>query len=303
MVIERGQDLVILGDSVEVDGTPWFRVYVLPLPTGRSPDDFFTWIPANEGGQDAVSPPVAPTCPTTRDNLSTLAALDPFNRVRCQGTATFTIEGRTGEAALPVWYDTQPNWLGPWAGSGPYSVSLRKDGLVDIRLPPGIERPPLDITIRAHVHVADAASAACRRTDAEQDLPVEAAGDSRLWCAAQLVMERWEPLLGSEDRPFDASAPQLHRFEPSNVCGGVGMDPVTFRTDPARLDPVWLEATPGGEPIMAWFGPEFRAVFQPDLVVIDADGQVVARDGLTVDPDGDLAGHFLCPTGRGLYID
>src|SRR5437773_12452734 len=42
--IERGQDLAILGDPVAVDGTPWFRVYVMPLSTGRSPDDFFTWI-------------------------------------------------------------------------------------------------------------------------------------------------------------------------------------------------------------------------------------------------------------------
>jgi hypothetical protein len=56
--IEVGQDLAILGDPVEVDGTPWFRVYVMPSSTGRSPDDFFTWIPAKERGQDAVSPPV-----------------------------------------------------------------------------------------------------------------------------------------------------------------------------------------------------------------------------------------------------
>jgi hypothetical protein len=116
-------------------------------------------------------------------------------------------------------------------------------------------------------------------------------------------MERWEPVLGPEDRPFDTSAPQLHRFEPSNVCGGIHMGRVTFRTDPSSLDPVWLEWTPGGEPILAWFGPEFRVAFQPDLVVVDAAGQVVARDGLIVDPDGQLAGHLLCPTGRGLYID
>jgi hypothetical protein len=301
--IERGQDLAILGDPVEVDGTPWFRVYVMPLSTGRSPDDFFTWIPAKESGQDAVSPPVGATCPPTRDNLSTLAALDPFSRARCQGAATFSIEGRTWDAVLPVWYDTKPNWLGPWRGSGPYSVSLHNDGLVDVRLPPGLERPPLDITIRADLHVADAASAACQRRDSTQGLPVESAEESRLWCAVQIVMERWDPLLGSEDRPFDASSPQLHRSEPSNICAGVGTGLLTFRTDPSRLDPVWLEATPGGQPILAWFGPEFRTAFEPDLVVVDAAGQVVARNDLTVDPDRLLAGHFLCMTISGLYIN
>jgi hypothetical protein len=246
---------------------------------------------------------VGSTCPTTRDNLSTLAALDPFSRARCQGAATFTIEGRTWEAVLPVWYDIQPNWLGPWTGPGPYSVSLRKAGLVDVRLPPGLEQPPLDITVQADVHVADAASAACQRSDSDQWLPVESPEDSRLWCAVQLVMERWEPLLGPEDRPFDANSPQLHRFEPSSVCGGVNMGRVTFRIDPSRLDPVWLEATPGGQPILAWFGPDFRVAFEPDLVVVDTAGHVVARDGLPVDPEGRLAGHFLCATGSGLYID
>ena len=73
--------------------------------------------------------------------------------------------------------------------------------------------------------------------------------------------------------------------------------------DPSRLDPVWLEATPGGQPILAWFGPDFRVAFEPDLVVVDTAGHVVARDGLPVDPEGRLAGHFLCATGSGLYID
>ena len=78
---------------------------------------------------------------------------------------------------------------------------------------------------------------------------------------------------------------------------------MTLHVDPTRLDPVWLVPRSGGAHILAWFGPEYRVVANgPDPVVVDDHGQVVAGDGTTVDPDKDLAGHFLCMELTGLYI-
>lgn len=299
--IERGQPLVVLGDPVTALDTLWLRVYVLPLQAGRGPDDFFTWIPASGVG----NPSVEATCPPVQDNLSTLATFDPFTRARCQGAATFTIEGRTWNATLPVWYAVEPAWLGPWrTRTQLLSLQAELRQPVDVRVPPGLETPPPDITVRADVHVADRATGTCRRIDPDQGLPAEGPADTRLWCATQVVLERWEPLLGSEDRPFDATAPQLHRFQPTGICAGVGSGPMTFHIDPTRLDPVWLEPASGGAHILAWFGPEYGVVVNsPDPVIVDGHGQVVVRDGTIVDPDKELAGHFLCYQGSGLYID
>lgn len=301
--IEHDQDLVVLGEPVAIDSVPWLRVLVLPRING-GPADSFTWIPATSSGRDTIRRREPLGCPPTRDNLSTIAALDPFTRARCLGAAAFTVEGRTWSAALPVSYDIEPSWLGAWGrGTGSFSLKGQAGASVEVRVPPGLEPPPLDITVRAEVHLADPAAATCTRSTADQDVPVEAGADSRLWCTVQLVADRWEPVLGPEGQPFDPKTPQLHRSEPFSVCAGINMGSLTFRTDPNRLDPVWLEAIDGGQPILAWFGPEFHVAFTPDLVVVDDAGRVVARDGLTVDPDIDLAGHTLCPTGGGLHIN
>lgn len=302
--IEAGRDLVVLGDPVKVGDTSWLRVYVLPRSTGSGPDDIFTWIPGVIDGQDTVRRHEPLGCPPTRDNLSTIAALDPFTRVTCLGSAPFTVEGRTWRADLAVWYDVEPPWLGAW-GYGATSFSLRgpAGASIEIRVPPGVEPPPPDITVRATLHVADPASSSCTRTGTDPGLPVESGEDSRLWCAAQVVADRWEPLLGPEGRPFDPEAPQLHRSRPGDICAGVNMGTVEFHMDPSALDPVWLEPVGGGRHILAWFGPELRVAFQPDLVVVDGSGRVVAREGMTVDPSADLAGRAVCPTGEGLYVD
>jgi hypothetical protein len=303
--IKQGQRLVILGNAVTVDGTAWLRVYVVPRQRGADigVGDVFTWVPATRGGRATLSAPEAESCPPTRDNLSTLGALDPFTRARCLGAATVTVEGRTARAYLPSAYDAQPPWLEPW-GPEPLPLSLwgLAGGAVEVHFPPGLALPPLDITVQATLHVADPASLTCTRSAGEQDGPAEAASDSRLWCAVQLVVDSWQPVLGSEGRPFDPASPQLHRSHLGGACAGVGMGTVTFHTDPNRLEPVWAEADGGARSIMVWFGPEFSVSFQPDLVVVDADGRVVVRNGLTVDTDADLAGHFLCPTMAGLFV-
>jgi hypothetical protein len=121
-----------------------------------------------------------------------------------------------------------------------------------------------------------------------------------------MVIEQWTPLLGPEDRPIDPGNPQLHRHPAGNgVCEGVGMGPLVFRIDPAQLDPVWLEPAGGNSRfrIIPNFGPGFRAAFTPDLVILDAANQVVASDGTPVNPDGKLAGHSICATGRAVLFD
>jgi hypothetical protein len=313
--IERGQDLAVLGDPTVVDGTPWLRVYVLPLTSGAGPDDFFTWIPATDGTHATIGEGTVVTCPDEAGDLASLAGLDPFSRLRCQGAASFTLRGRSWGGVLPVWYSTQPGWFGGPNGPGPLPFSLHAGAIqrernageaarfLDVHVPPGLEPPPPDMTVEAVVHFADGEAATCARSDTNQMVPPEAGADSALWCATQLVVERWTPVLGPEDRPFDSSSPQLHRFQPFGFCGGVGMGPLVFHVAPSQLDPVWLERTTGGAPIVAWFGPQFRVAFAPDLVVLDGAGRVVARDGLPVNPDADLAGHHLCPTSDGVYID
>ena len=303
LAVTPGQDLAILGDPVAVDGTPWLRVYVLSNAIGGQ-TDFFTWVPASRDGQDTIRLRVPLGCPPTRDNLSTIAALDPFTRADCLGAASFTVEARTWWADLPVWYDVEPVWLGPWRqGTTSFSLHGPAGAAVDVRVPPGLEPPPPDITVRVDLHVADPAAATCTRSNGDLDVPAEAGPDSRLWCSVQLVADRWQPLLGPEGRPFDVADPQLHRSQPSSVCAGVGSGPLTFHTDPSALDPVWLEPAGGGHPILTWFGPAFRVAFMPDLVVVDGRGRVIARDGLTIDPDVALAGHSICTTIVGVHVN
>ena len=74
--------------------------------------------------------------------------------------------------------------------------------------------------------------------------------------------------------------------------------------DAAQLDPVWLEANLfPGKRIIPNFDPGFRIVGGSNIAIVDAQGHFVARDGTPVDPDGQLAGHGICPTGRVVYFD
>ena len=81
------------------------------------------------------------------------------------------------------------------------------------------------------------------------------------------------------------------------------MPRLTFRVDPSALDPVWLEASGYPAHVIPSFDPSFRAVYRPDLVVVDGQDQVVARDGQPLDPDGNLFGHPICPMGQVVSID
>jgi hypothetical protein len=305
--IERGQPLAVLRRASDAAGTTWLRIYV--LPHGNRASGYFAWIPATSAGEALVDAFTERPCPPAPDNLSFLAWLDPFTRARCLGAASLAIQGRTG---LATWafgsgdpYDVAPAWMGGPADAAGSAVAVVDpvNGALILRIPPGLPKPPPDITIRASVHVADPVSGECRRVDDSGSLPPEAAADSALWCSVQLVVERWEPLLGPEARPFDATAPQLHRASAGGACLLVGMGSLRFRIDPSQLDPVWLEAPSGGPPILALFTPGFRFAFVPEPVVVDAAGVVVARDGQAFTPGDRIAGHFTCGTGWSVIFD
>jgi hypothetical protein len=133
--------------------------------------------------------------------------------------------------------------------------------------------------------------------------PPEAAADSVEWCREQFVVGKWEVLLGPEGRPLDLAAPQLHRSPVINApagmpvaCGGVGMPPLTFRIDPSKIDPVWIQ-TPGGGTSIAVFDSEFRLLLGDPPRVVASNG-VVLLDGEVLDPDRGKAGLAICPGGE-----
>ncbi|HXI45205.1 MAG TPA: hypothetical protein VNH13_02795 [Candidatus Acidoferrales bacterium] len=311
LVIDADIDVVVVGGPVVVDARDWYRVYAVPNAS-HGPVDFFAWIAAGPDGPSPLTDLVAVGCPLVELDIPTLAGLDPFTRARCEGAPGFELDGIAWRQALPVWYDVAPSWFGGTNGAAAESIfslyagPLRATGpdesgpSLDIQVPPDMTVPPFGFKIAVKVHFGDAASAGCRRSvGAVGDVPAEPAQDGAAWCATRLVLEQWTPLLGPESRPIDARAPQLHRHAGGgNVsCAGVGMSPLTFRIDPNAIDPVWLQAAGFSGRIIPSFGPTFRAAYVPELVVLDAAGRVVARDGTPVDPDGTLLGHPICPTG------
>jgi hypothetical protein len=65
---------------------------------------------------------------------------------------------------------------------------------------------------------------------------------------------------------------------PNEICAGVGLDAV-LHGDPADPKVAWLTSKIGGPRLeIVWpFG--FTARFTPDLEILDADGNVVIREG------------------------
>lgn len=318
LTIEAGWDLAVFEGPTIVEGEPWYRVYVLP-DASRGPTDYFTWV---RGATIAFKDPVA--CPDGR-GISILGAADPFTRARCVGPGSFVLRGWTWDRMLGTWYRITPEWLGGHDGPIDSTLSLFEDRshhggnggapfpFLELQLPPGLEHPPFEFQVDAAVHFGDSLSGECvRRTDQFNSVPDDGPRDGPVWCTTRLVVEQWTPLLGPEQRAIDAATPQLHRHPergPNTACAGVGMPPLVFRMDPSQLDPVWLEVAEGGlgAPvgfrIIPSFDPGFRAVFGPGLVIVDERGAVVAQNGTPVNPDGELAGHFICSTGRVVYFD
>jgi hypothetical protein len=308
-----GIAIAVLGDPIASRGSSWYRAFALSNQTS-GPADYFGWIPADPDGTGGLALGPRAACPLGDTGIADLSVLDPFTRARCLGAASYDLEGYAGWFPLPVWYDVQPAWMGkPQQNSATVAdISLHADASiyayyadspsVDLQLPPGLPLPPYGFKIAVRFHVADQTSGSCRRSQEPSglDVPEERAADSELWCTTRLVLEQWRPLLGPEGRPIDPSAPQLHRHPATPggaACAGVGMSALTFHVDPSALDPVWLRAAGYAGHIIASFEPSFRAIYTPELVVVDAAGRTVARDGTPLDPDGGLLGHPVCPMG------
>jgi hypothetical protein len=62
-------------------------------------------------------------------------------------------------------------------------------------------------------------------------------------------------------------------------CGSVAFLDLRLRGDPDRVPAVWVEAVHDGTPLRVVWPPGFRARFEPDLVLYDARGRLVAREG------------------------
>jgi hypothetical protein len=305
--IDSNQDsrlsISILGDSVIASGVPWVRAYMPAYPSGGGDNDLFTWLPLAVEGKLRIVDIRTPECPSTRDNLSTLGVLDPFTLARCLGAGSFTVTGRTGLQRRPVAYDVEPAWIGGWSGEH-QGFSLRDEPVgepVDAQLRDG-EIPPRDFVIELTAHVGDSAARECRRTKVFETYPVESRDDSILWCMTRVVTDRWNALLGPEDRPIDPGHPQLHRHERLGACGGVNAGVQRFRLDAGALDPVWLEGIRGGRSVPS-FTDDFQPAFQPEFVIVDRSGRVVIKDGLEIDTNGNFNGHFICPTGLAVYFN
>jgi hypothetical protein len=317
--LEVGWRVASFEGPVAVGGESWFRVYALANPNA-GPTEFFGWLPLHDAaGAETLAFENPPVCPDGR-GISVLGALDPFTRARCIDVEHLELRGWTWDRMLPSWYGITPEWMGSQNGAVDSTISVNEDRrhpspngvgpfpFVELQVPPGIERPPMEFEVSASAHVADPVSRTClRERGANIDLPVDDPQGGPLWCTTRLVLDQWFPINGPEGRPIDRQLPQLHRHPergPNSACGGVGMPPLTFHMDPAQLDPIWLEAN--GFPqsrIIPNFDPGFRVVVGAGLAIVDELGHLVARDGTPVDPDGALAGHFICPTGRVVYFD
>jgi hypothetical protein len=315
--LEMGRRVVILGEPVPGPDGPWVRVWVEPSAEVW-PGDFYAWLPANRPGRTFLNPVEPVACPREA-TIGTLAPLVQQDRLRCAGGVELTIDARTGPLTAAPLYDVDPPWYGRNQDRGitlfdPGPARFGPDATthpatagswIDARVPPTVAALPEAFFLRVTGHFDDPGAAGCRRTGI--GAPAEAAADSVQWCREQFVVSSWQPLLGPEGRPIDVLATQLHRHEfrpaPGVVlgCGGVGMQELTVRIDPAQLDPVWVESGPGRFRSLAVFGPEFRLLLNPPRV--ESTTGVILADGERLDPDRGKPGLALCPGGETISFD
>ena len=76
---------------------------------------------------------------------------------------------------------------------------------------------------------------------------------------------------------------------PQGGCGSVAFSDMQLHGDPTASPAVWLVDVDGGVSHPIRWPPGFSARFHPTLVILDAHGRVVARDGdVLKDASGDL---------------
>lgn len=314
-ILEGGTQVYVVEQPVQAGGESWARVYVLPSEV-TSLSDFYAWLPAS-----ALVPGSPAECPQALDVLvQYLARVPPPDRLRCWSRKDITVQAKTWFQHLWTSYTVNPSWFGNSTRQlvrislvdplGGVSSWAPHDGMwIDAQLGPDVPTPPLDFLLRVSGHFDDRSATQCQRsvkrtppgdtTDPLGGLPDESPVDSQAWCRQQFVITSWQVVAGPEGRPLEPGVVQLHRTLPAPVCAGVGMGKLTFRLDAQNLDPIWLESDGALSPtIVPVFDPGFRAVTAPALAVLGPRGEVVARDGTQVDPDGTLAGYAICTMGE-----
>ncbi len=324
LVLDPGRFAVPLGDPQPGPGGSWVRAWIAPSLTVW-PGDFTAWIQLSNRGLPTVQLVDAPACPTEA-TIRSLAPLTPPDRLACAGSTRLTFEARTWLPGTVATYDVDPAWYGTnldaagttslfdpgpiGFGPGATVTPDQAGSWIDARLPPDVPRLPVGVLLRVTGQFDDPTAATCHRTlpngFASMGLPVEAAEDSVSWCRRQFVVDEWQPVLGSEGRPFDPADPQLHRNEfvpppgAAMACGGVGMPPLTIRIDPTQVEPVWIEL-PTGRRSVARFSSAFRLLPNPTRVQATDGATLVDREVL--DPDRGKPGIVICPEGDVVEFD
>jgi hypothetical protein len=311
VTVYAGNRVTILGTAVGLTGQ-WVRVYVLPNQSSW-PNDIYAWIPVAQDGKPVLDVSPAVACPA-EPTLAALVTLSPHDRLRCAGSGELALDGHTTLNGDTLGYNVGPAFYG--GADAPTSVGLSAnpearpaawDNPADPRLPitpaPGVQAIPVDVDVRVTGRFDFPGAADCRRTqpDSMGVVPVESAADSVDWCRTRFVVTGWETVNGPEGKPPVAGEIQLHRHPASNACGGVGMPPLTLHIDPSAAEQVWLTAAGFPRPIMASFSDAFTAVTTPVPSIIDGHG-LVLTDGMSINPDADLGGHMVCPTGDIVYF-
>ena len=325
-VIEAGRTVAILGEALAGPDGTWVPVYL-----EQDPDtyvgDFFAWLPATQKGRPTLRRIPSDVCPAV-STTATLAALSPPDRLRCAGRRELTIDALTWRIEIWPAYDTDPAWYGtnkdpgftvigrdggpdPF-GPGGWLANQRPGGGLDVRIPPGVQPPPLGMVVRFRGQFGDPSAETCTRVyrpplNPGQQIkpgwgfPPEDPTASVEWCRDQFVASGWDVVLGPEGRPIDLNHPQLHRraLDPLpggvSACGGVGMPPLLIRIDPTQADPVWVE-TAGGGRSLARFTRAFALVLGDPPRVAGSNGVAIV-DGEVLDPDRGKPGLAICPGG------
>ena len=307
LILATGSKVTLLGSAIGATGQ-WVRVYVLPS-SETWPSDIYAWLPVALNGRAMLDVKAAIACPDEL-TLAALATLSPQDRLRCAGNGELVLEGRTTFNDETIAYDVSPEFFG--GVDAPTAVGLSPDagawlGAGRPSLPvnpgPGVPALPVDFDLRGTGHFDFAGAAACRRSQPASmgTVPVEAAADSADWCRSRFVLTAWEVVNGPERRPPVAGEIQLHRHPAFDACGGVGMAGLTLHIDPTAVDQVWLTAGGRAQPILASFSDVFTAVVSPVPSIIDDKG-LVLTDGMSINPDANLGGHMVCPSGTVVYF-
>ena len=171
--LEPPVSVSVIAGPVEIDGTQWFQVYVLP-DAMRWPSDFTAWVPAMADGAPVLDIQEPAPCPDA--TVTELARLTPASRAGCFGDRVLSFAARSWLVGHSVAYETEPTWLSTGEGEA-RSISLfESDGgefprppdprvtWLDGRVPPDVDMPPAGVTLLVEGQFNHPAAADCRRT-------------------------------------------------------------------------------------------------------------------------------------------